>query len=115
MEKIIILHNSRCGKSRDSLKILDEKGVDYEVVEYLKNIPNAKELKNIIKKLKIKPEALLRKGESIYKENFKDKKFSDDEWIEIMVKNPILIERPIIISGEKAVIGRPPEKVLEII
>lgn len=115
MEKIIVLHNSRCGKSRDSLKILDEKGIKYEVIEYLKNTPNSKELKSIIKKLKIKPEALIRKGESIYKENFKDKKLNDDEWIEVMVNNPILIERPIIISGDKAVIGRPPEKVLEII
>lgn len=115
MEKIKVLHNSRCGKSRDSLKILDEKGINYEVIEYLKNTPSAKELKDIIKKLGIKPEALIRKGESIYKTEFKDKKFSDDEWINIMVKNPILIERPIIISGNKAIIGRPPEKVLELI
>ncbi|QSE96874.1 arsenate reductase (glutaredoxin) [Fulvivirga lutea] len=115
MAKATIYHNPRCGKSRNTLKILEEKNVENNVVEYLKTPPTFGELKSVVKKLKIKPEELLRKGESVFKENYKGKSLSDDEWIRAMVDNPILIERPIVIVGDKAVIGRPPENVLEII
>lgn len=112
---ITIYHNNRCGKSRDALAILNEKNAELNVVDYLKNPPTFKELEVILKKLNMAPIDLIRKGEAVYKENYKDKTFTNTEWIHIMVSNPILIERPIIINGDKAVIGRPPEKVLEIL
>lgn len=112
---ITIYHNKRCGKSRDALTILNEKNIKLNVVDYLKTPPTTKELASILKKLNIAPIDLVRKGETVYKENYKDKTFTNDEWIQIMVNNPILIERPIIVNADKAVIGRPPEKVLEIL
>ncbi len=112
---IIIYHNNRCSKSRDSLAILNEQNIDFKVIEYLQNPPTAKQLKTLLKKLKLKPYELIRKSEELFKAEYKDKDFSDDEWIEVMVNNPVLIERPIIVNGNKAVIGRPPEKVLEIL
>ncbi len=115
MNDLSILHNPRCGKSRNTLAIINDKNLDVEVIEYLKTPPTASELKGIIKKLGIKPEELIRKGESIFKENYKGKQLNDDEWIDAMVANPILIERPIVIKGNLAIIGRPPENVLELI
>lgn len=112
---ITIYHNNRCGKSRDALAILTEKNVEFKVVDYLKNPPTTKELESILRKLNMAPIDLIRKGEAIYKENYKDKTFTNAEWIQIIVNNPILIERPIIINSDKAVIGRPTEKVLEIL
>ena len=106
-----IYHNPRCQKSRETLQILQEAGKDVEIIEYLKTPPTASELKTIIAQLGIKPEKLIRKGEAIFKENYKGKTFTDEEWIDIMVKNPILIERPIVIKDGKAVLGRPPENV----
>jgi len=112
---IIIYHNNRCGKSRDALAILSEKNVELKVVDYLKSPLTIKELESILKKLNMAPIELIRKVEAVYKENYKNKTFTNEEWIQIMVNNPILIERPIIVNGYKAVIGRPPEKVLEIL
>jgi arsenate reductase len=112
---ITIYHNKRCGKSRDALAILNEKNVEFKVVDYIKTPPTTKELAAILQQLNMTPIDLIRKGETIYKENYKDKTLTNAEWIQIMVNNPILIERPIIINGDKAVIGRPPEKVLEIL
>lgn len=86
-----------------------------EIVEYLNNPPTAEELKAILALLKMQPHDLIRTGDAIYKEQFKGKTLSNDQWIEAMVENPKLIERPIVISGNKAVIGRPPEKVLELL
>ena len=114
-DSIIVFHNSRCSKSRCALEFLTEKGVDYSVVDYLKNIPTYKDLEAIIIKLGIKPEALIRKGEDEFKSNFKDKILTDSEWIEAMIKFPRLIERPIVIKGNKAIIGRPTERILEIL
>ena len=112
---ITIYHNNRCGKSRDALAILTEKNVEFKVVDYLKNPPTTKELESILRKLNMAPIDLIRKGEAIYKENYKDKTFTNAEWIQIIVNNPILIERPIIINSDKAVIGRLPENVLAIL
>lgn len=108
-------HNPRCGKSRNALTILKEKGIEPQVIEYLKNPPSKAELTAIIKKLGIAPFDLIRKGESIFKENYKGKNLSDEAWIDAMVENPILIERPIFINGNKAIIGRPPENVLNLV
>lgn len=106
---ISIYHNPRCGKSRQALAILNDKGVDVDVIEYLKTPPTAEELKVVLKKLDIKPLELIRKGEAIYKEQYKGKELTDDEWIAAMVADPILIERPIVIKGDKALVARPPE------
>ncbi|MCV9389428.1 arsenate reductase (glutaredoxin) [Reichenbachiella ulvae] len=110
-----IYHNPRCQKSRQALSILEEKKEEFEIIEYLKTPPSQEELKGLIQMLGITAEDLLRKGEKIFKEEFKGKALSEDEWIEAMVNNPKLIERPIVIKGDKAVIGRPPEKVIEIL
>jgi len=112
---IQIYHNNRCRKSREGLQILEESRKEFEIVKYLETIPTTKELKNIIELLGISPIELVRKNEAIWKENYKDKTLSDNEIINAMVDNPKLIERPIIINGNKAVIGRPPKRILEII
>jgi len=112
---IQILHNPRCGKSRSCLAFLEESGKEFEIVKYLENVPTVDELKSIIQKLKISPMQLVRVKEKIWTENFKGKSLSDDEIIEAMVTNPILIERPIVINGNQAVIARPLEKAAAII
>lgn len=110
-----IYHNPRCRKSRETLAILEEKGIKPEIILYLENIPTQKELKEVISLLKIKPAELLRKSEAAYKDLIKGKDHTDKQLIKLMVENPKLIERPIVIKNKKAIIGRPPEKVLEII
>ena len=112
---IKIYHNPRCSKSRIGLEILQDAKIDFQVVKYLDDVPSEKELKDIIKKLGIKPIELVRKGEKIWKENYKGKELSDAEIINAMVKNPKLIERPIVIKGNKAVIGRPSENIEKLI
>lgn len=112
---IKIYHNNRCSKSRNGIQLLEESGKEFEIVKYLENIPSIEELSQIIEMLGISPTDLVRKNEKIWKENYKGKELSDNEIIKAMVENPKLIERPIIINGNKAVIGRPTEKILEII
>jgi len=112
---IQIYHNSRCGKSRECLAFLENSDKEFEVVKYLDNVPSFEELKSIIEKLEIKPIELVRQKEKIWLENYKNKTLSDDEMIQAMILNPILIERPIIINGHKAVIARPLEKIKRII
>lgn len=112
---IQIFHNNRCSKSRCGLEILENSGKEFEVVKYLDNVPSEKELNEIISLLNITPIQLVRKNEKIWKEEFKGKELSDTEIVQAMVNNPKLIERPIVINGKKAVIGRPPENILEII
>lgn len=112
---IKIYHNNRCSKSRCGVEILENSGKEFEIVKYLDNIPSEKELKEIISLLNIAPIQLVRKNEKVWKEEYKGKDLSDSEIITAMVNNPKLIERPIVINGKKAVIGRPPENILEII
>ncbi|WP_428742471.1 arsenate reductase (glutaredoxin) [Tenacibaculum sp.] len=112
---IKIYHNPRCSKSRQGLEIVENSTKEFEVVKYLDNVPSEKELKEIISLLGISPIQLVRKNEQIWKDNFKGKELSDAEIIKAMVENPKLIERPIVINGGKAVIGRPPETIKEII
>jgi len=112
---IKIYHNSRCSKSRCGLDFLKETGKEFKIVKYLEEVPSKKELKEILKKLGIKPIDLVRKNEKIWKENYKGKDLSDDEIIKAMVENPKLIERPIVINGDKAVVARPTEKIKEIL
>ena len=112
---IKIYHNNRCGKSRAGLKLVEDSGKEYQVINYLETVPTFEELKKIIDMLGIRPIELVRKNETIWKEKFKNKDFSDKELINIMIENPKLIERPIVVKNEKAVIGRPTEKILEIL
>jgi arsenate reductase len=113
--KATILHNPRCSKSRESLQYLDQQGCLIEVVEYLKNPLSASAIQELLKKLNIEPLELIRQKEPIFKSHFAGKKLTNDEWIQAMVDFPVLIERPIVIIGDKAVIGRPIEKVIELI
>ena len=112
--KTIIFHNTRCSKSREALDYLEGQQCEIEVVDYLKGVPEEK-LREVINLIGIKPEELIRKGEAIFKENYSGKTFTDDEWIQLMVKHPVLIERPIVIQDGKAVIGRPVQKVIELV
>ncbi len=115
MESIKIWHNPRCSKSRDSFKLLEERGIDTEVVKYLENVPTKEELTELLKMLDMSARELMRTKEAVYKElNLKDEN-SEEALIEAMVANPKLIERPIVIRGNKAVIGRPIEKVVELL
>ena len=109
---IKIYHNPRCGKSRQTLALIEDAGIQAEVIEYLKTPPTAEELDSILKKLKLEPCDLMRKGEGIYRElKLAEQELSREEAITIMVSHPKLIERPIIIKGKQAVLGRPPENV----
>lgn len=112
---IQIYHNPRCSKSRQGLAILENSGKEFEVIKYLEDIPSEKEFKEVLKKLGISPIELVRKNEAIWKSDFKGKNLSDDELIQIMLEHPKLIERPIVVNNNKAVIGRPPEKIESII
>ncbi|MEO9964801.1 MAG: arsenate reductase (glutaredoxin) [Reichenbachiella sp.] len=110
-----IYHNPRCSKSRQALTLLNDNKENPEIIEYLKDHPTKQDLIDIVAMLGIAPLELVRKGESIFKEQYKGKELSDSEWIEAMIANPILIERPIVIKNNKAVIGRPIENIIELI
>lgn len=112
---MVIYHNPRCRKSREALAMVEEKGISPQIRLYLKEPLNKEELTGVLKKLGISAEELVRKGEAIYKETYKGQTLSEEEWIEAMVRHPKLIERPILEVGEKAVVGRPPERVLELL
>ena len=102
---ITIYHNSRCRKSRGGLEYLQKKGVDFEIVEYLKNPLSPEEIGDLLKKMKKKPADIIRTQEEIYKKNYKGKKFADEEWLKILSENPKLIRRPIVVKEDKAVLG----------
>ncbi len=110
-----IYHNPRCSKSRQTLALLKENSIDPEVILYLDKAPTTQELLDLLNKLQLSPIQLVRKGEAIWKEKFKGKDLSDDDIIKAMILNPKLIERPIVVKGNKAVLGRPPENILQLI
>ena len=112
---ITIYHNNRCSTSRAALELLEKSGKKFEVVKYLEEVPSEEELTKIITLLGIKPIELVRTKEDIWKEKYKDKKLSGKDIIKAMVKNPKLIERPIVINGNKAAIGRPLDNIMKII
>ncbi len=113
---IQIYHNPRCSKSRQTLAIIEEKGIQPEIILYLNDTPTANELKNILSKLGISARKLMRKGEQDYKDNnLNNTELSEDDLIEKMTQFPKLIERPIVIKGQQAVLGRPPENVLSLL
>ena len=112
---IEIYHNPRCRKSREGLAILEKSGKEFKIIKYLDNVPSEASLAKIILLLGITPIQLIRKTEQIWKDNYKGKDLSDAEVIKVMLENPKLIERPIVINNNKAVIGRPSENIIAII
>ena len=113
---VTIYHNPRCSKSRQTLQLLADRGIKATVVEYLKTPPSRKELHHILTLLDMRPRELLRKGEPIYKTlKLDNEKLTDQQIIKAMVENPVLIERPIVVTDRQAAIGRPPERVLAIL
>lgn len=111
-----IYHNPRCRKSRETLQIIQDAGIEPEIIEYLKETPTVDELDDILKKLKLEPQDVMRKGEAVYKElKLKDKELTRKQALKVMVENPKLIERPIVVKGKKAILGRPPENVNELL
>ncbi len=114
--EVVIYHNPRCSKSRATLQLLQEKGIEPEIIEYLKTPPSKEELEAILNKLGMEPRDLMRKKEKVYKEKGLDNPdLTRDQLIQAMIENPILIERPIVLVGDKAALGRPPENILEIL
>lgn len=114
--RVTLYHNPRCSKSRQALELLRERGVEPEIVLYLENPPGKARLKELLRLLGIGPRELLRKSEDIYKSlKLADPGLSEAKLVDAMIENPILIERPIAVAGKCAVVGRPPEKVLEIL
>ncbi len=111
-----IYHNPRCSKSRQTLQLLQDNNIDATVVQYLKDVPDAAQIKDLLSKLGMtSAQQLMRNKEAIYKElNLKDPALTEDQLIQAMIDNPKLIERPIVINGDAAKIGRPPEQVLEL-
>ena len=108
---ITIYHNPRCRKSRETLALIQESGEDFEIVEYLKSPLSKEELKALLTKLQMQPGELLRKGEDIWKEKYKGKTLGGDQILLAMAEHPKLMERPVVVKGEAAILGRPPENV----
>lgn len=114
MSDVRIYHNPRCGKSRSACALLAERGIEPQVIEYLKTPPDKDELRSLLEKLGMKAGELVRRGEAVFKEHYADKTLDDEALLDAMIAHPILIERPIVIHGDRAVVGRPPERVLEL-
>lgn len=110
-----IYHNPRCSKSRQGLQLLKDAHQSYDIIDYLNNPPSAKELKEILNMLGFRPIQLVRKNEAIWKDHYKNRDLTDKEIIEAMCRYPKLIERPIVIKGDKAVLGRPPENINQLL
>lgn len=110
-----IYHNPRCSKSRNGIEYLQKKGIEFQIVKYLETSMDTNTITEIVRQLGIKSEQLVRKNEELYKTQYKGKELTDTEWIRILAENPILIERPIIVHNDKAVIARPTEKIDEIL
>ena len=108
---IKIYHNPRCKKSRAGLQYLQEKGIEPEVIEYLKNPLSEADVKDLLVRLHKKPTEIIRTQEAIYKSDFKGKNFTDDEWVKILLEYPKLIQRPIVVKGPKAVLGDPASEI----
>ena len=108
---ITIYHNPKCRKSREGLQYLQDKGMEYTVVEYLRNPLTREQLKDLLMKLNMRPEQIVRTQEDEFKEKLKGKHFTDEEWITILLENPKLIQRPIVVKNHKAVLGQPVEEI----
>ncbi|MFA6902164.1 MAG: arsenate reductase (glutaredoxin) [Gallionellaceae bacterium] len=114
-ESIRIYYNPRCSKCRETVALASERGYTTELVEYLVTPPGKEELRSLLSKLGMKPLELIRKGEEVFKQNYAGRTLSDEEWLDAMLTHPVLIERPIVVRGNRAVVARPPEKVLALL
>ncbi len=114
-DDVVIYHNPRCSKSRTALELLRKRGIEPRVIEYLKTPPTRDELDALVRKLGIPAEQLVRKGEDVFKTQFAGKTMTPSQWIDALAANPILIERPVVVRGARALVGRPPERVLELL
>jgi arsenate reductase len=112
--EFVIYHNPRCSKSRQALELLREHGAEPLIIDYLKTPPTPEQLEAVLAKLRMKPEEIVRKGEDLYKAKFRGKALSDKQWLAALANNPILMERPIVVKGSRAVLGRPPENVRDL-
>lgn len=110
-----IYHNPRCRKSREGLKYIQDKGIDVQIIDYLKNPVSFNELQEIVMKLGTKPIDIIRTQEEYYKKNLKGLNFTDEEWLKIIIENPKLLQRPIVVEKHKAVIGQPPENINQLL
>ena len=115
MTDIVIYHNNRCSKSRAGLKHLEDKGIEPRIVKYLDEGIQTDELAELLRKLGMRPMDIMRTKEELFRTEYKGKELSDDEWIRILCENPKLIERPIVVRGNKAVLARPAEKIDELL
>jgi arsenate reductase len=115
LPEVVIYHNARCSKSRSACEIVAGKGIEARIVEYLKTPPDREELRALLKKPGMKASGLVRRGEGVFKENYAGKTLDEEQWLDALLAHPILIERPIVVRGDRAVVGRPPEKVLELL
>lgn len=109
-KKVTIFYNPECSKCQNALCSLEERGFTAELIEYLKDVPTENEIRNVLKMLGIPARELIRESEPVFREKFDGQDHSEEEWIRIMAEHPVLIQRPIIIRGDKAVIGRSPEQ-----
>ncbi len=114
-DPVVIFYNPRCSKCREAKTLLEANNCEIEVVEYLKETITKKQLKDVLMKLGLKAFDIVRQKEDLFLKKFKNKKFTNEEWIQILIENPTLIERPIVIQGYKAIVGRPPELVIDLI
>ena len=113
---VVMYHNPRCSKSRQTLQLLKDRGIEPEIIEYLKTPPDRKKLKEILKLLGMKPRDLMRTKESVYREaGLNDEGLSEDQLLDAMIEHPVLMERPVVLANGKAALGRPPEQVLDIL
>lgn len=114
-DTFVIYHNPRCSKSRSACQLIAARGIEASLIDYLETPPNEQELRELLRKLGLKPQDLVRRGEDVFRQHYAGKILSDEQWLAALIAHPILIERPIVVRGQKAVIGRPPEKVLELL
>lgn len=110
-----IYHNARCSKSRAACSLLAERGLEPEVVDYLRIPPTVEELRELARMLGLAPSQLVRRGEDLYRSTFAGRDLTEDQWLVALAEHPILLERPILVRGNRAVVGRPPERVLELL
>jgi arsenate reductase len=110
-----LYHNARCSESRGVCALLAERGLEVQVVDYLATPPSMGELRDLAAKLGLAPSELVRRGEAVFKEHYAGRELNEDQWLEALATHPILLERPILVRGDRAVIGRPPERVLELL
>lgn len=112
---MIVYYNPRCSKCREAKELLEEQSCEFGIREYLKEPPTIKELKALLKKLGCSPLDIVRKSEPLFKEKFSGKKYTNAQWLKILSENPVLIERPIIIDGDRAIVGRPPSLIVDFV